>query len=184
QAVMAKAAMYVEAPVSGSKKPAEDGTLVILAAGSAALLEQAQPLFDVVGKRTFTFAKTGQGTQIKLVVNMLLGTLMSSFCEGLSLVKTLGMDPTQLLEVLEQGALQNPVFRFKGPNILNGAFSPAFPLKHMQKDMQLALELGNAHHHPLPTISSANTAFQRALRRGDGDLDFAAVWNAIQAEQA
>jgi glyoxylate/succinic semialdehyde reductase len=79
---------------------------------------------------------------MKLVVNMVMGGMMASFCEGMALAEAAGLQQSDLLEVLELGAIANPMFKMKGPALQARAFPPAFPLKHQQKDMRLALALG------------------------------------------
>jgi 3-hydroxyisobutyrate dehydrogenase-like beta-hydroxyacid dehydrogenase len=170
---------FLEAPVSGSKKPAEDGSLIILAAGDEGLYTQAAPLFDVMGKKRLFLGEVGQAARMKLVVNMIMGGMMTSFCEGLALGQKGGLKSSEILEVLAAGALANPMFALKGALITDGDYSPAFPLKHMQKDLRLALALGDILGQPLPAAAAANAAFIRARANGCGDEDFSAVFKAI-----
>lgn len=84
----------------------------------------------------------GAGARMKLVVNMVMGSMMGAFCEGMALSERAGLKQADLLEVLSLGAMANPMFTMKGENIVNRAYPPAFPLKHQQKDLRLALALG------------------------------------------
>ena len=106
---------------------------------------------------------------------MIMGGMMSAFCEGLTLARQSQLDTAELLDILDAGALGNPMFRGKGPQMLADNFAVAFPLKHMQKDLRLALELGHDLQVKLPTAGTANDAFVKALAAGDGDLDFSAL---------
>jgi glyoxylate/succinic semialdehyde reductase len=115
---------------------------VILAAGDAALYAEVAPAFAAMGKRSFHLGEAGAGAHMKLVVNMVMGGMMASFCEGMALAEAAGLQQSDLLEVLELGAIANPMFKMKGPALQARAFPPAFPLKHQQKDMRLALALG------------------------------------------
>ena len=178
-AIQDKGGRFLEAPVSGSKKPAEDGTLVFLCAGDESLFKDAQPALDVMGKKSFYFKKIGQGAEMKLIVNMIMGSMMTALAEGLSLSDKVGLEASQLLEVLTQGAIDNPMFRLKGPLMAQKNFTTAFPLKHMQKDMRLALLMGDTHGQPLACASAANNAFIKARGEGCGDEDFSAVLKAI-----
>ena len=178
-AVHAADGRFLEAPVSGTKQPAADGTLVILSAGDASLQEQAEPLFDVMGKKTFYLGEVGRAAKMKLIVNMIMGGMMASFCEGLVLAEKSGLAAGDLLEVLSVGALANPMFTGKGPLIQREDFAPSFPLKHMQKDLRLARELGKELAQPLPSAKAADTAFIRALDLGFSNEDFSAVFKAI-----
>ncbi len=166
---------YLEAPVSGSKKPAEDGTLIILAAGDRELFEQAKPALEAMGKKILFLGEVGQGAQMKLVVNLVMGGMMSILCEGLALGGKTGLAAEQILEVLDSGAVANPMFRMKGALIAQGRFPTAFPLKHMQKDLRLALNLGGQLGQPLHTAAATNELFKAALGMGLGDQDFSAV---------
>lgn len=170
---------FLEAPVSGSKKPAEDGTLVFLCGGDEDLYRDVQPLLEVMGKEHFYFGADGRGARMKLVVNMIMGSMMTAFAEGLSLGEKAGLLPEEILAVLDAGALANPMFRLKGPAMAEGRFPTAFPLKHMQKDMRLALQLGDEFRQALFVASAANATFIKACEAGWGNEDFSAVIKTI-----
>jgi 3-hydroxyisobutyrate dehydrogenase-like beta-hydroxyacid dehydrogenase len=178
-AVEERGGRFLEAPVSGTKGPAEQGTLIILAAGDKNLYKEAEALFDLMGKLRVFAGEVGQGARLKLVVNMIMGGMMAAFSEGLSLAVKSGLDAGELLAVLDAGAMSSPMFRGKGPGMMKGDYSTAFPLKHMQKDLRLALELGQELEVELGTATAANNAFVQALRAGDGDLDFSALLRTI-----
>lgn len=170
---------FLEAPVSGTKKPAEDGTLIILAAGDRSLYEDAVPAFEKMGKLYPYLGDTGQGARMKLVINMIMGGMMTAFCEGLALGQKSDLDRQQIIEILMAGALANPMFGGKGSMILQGEFSTSFPLKHMQKDLRLAIALGDQLGQPLASAATANETFKRAKKLGFSEEDFAAVFKAI-----
>ncbi|KAL7264116.1 hypothetical protein ACSBR1_002129 [Camellia fascicularis] len=180
EAITSKGGSFLEAPVSGSKKPAEDGQLVILAAGEKALYEEALPAFDVMGKKSFFLGHVGNGAKMKLVVNMIMGSMMNGFSEGLILADKSGLNPQTLLDVLDLGGIANPMFKMKGPTMIKKSYSPAFPLKHQQKDMRLALALGDQNAVSMPVAAAANEAFKKARSMGLGDLDFSAVHEAVK----
>ena len=175
--------LFLEAPVSGSKKPAEDGTLVILAAGDRDLFDQAQPALAAMGEKILFLGEVGQGARMKLVVNMVMGGMMAMFCEGLALGTKAGLEPADILDVLDSGAMSNPMFKTKGPQIVRGLFPPAFPLKHAQKDLRLALNLSNQLGQALHATASANELYKTALGMGLGDSDFAAVSRAVYSTE-
>ncbi len=179
-AVTGKGGRFLEAPVSGSKKPAEDGTLIILAAGDKSLYDEAIPAFERMGKKHLFLGETGKGAEMKLVVNMVMGGMMAIFCEGLALGEKAGLDAADLLDVIDAGAMANPMFRLKGGLIAAGDFSTAFPLKHMQKDLRLAVDLGDRLAQPLFTAAAVNEAFKRARGLGFGDEDFSALFKSIR----
>jgi len=171
---------FLEAPVSGTKKPAEDGTLIFLAGGDKDLFEEALPAFEVMGKKNHYLGAVGQGARMKLVVNMIMGGMMTAFCEGLALGRKAGLAGEQILEVLDEGAMANPMFRGKGPMLLQEGYPVSFPLKYMQKDLRLALLLGDELQQSLPGGAIANETFKRACAAGLADDDFAAVFDVVK----
>jgi len=179
-AVVGRGGRYLEAPVSGTKKPAEDGTLIILAGGDRSLFDDAATPLGKMGKKILYLGEAGTGARMKLVVNMIMGGMMAAFCEGLALGEKGGLAFDDILEVLGAGALANPMFKGKGELIRRGEYPVAFPLKHMQKDLRLALALGDELAQPLPGAAAANEAFKRARARGLGDADFSALFEVIK----
>ncbi|KAF9606090.1 hypothetical protein IFM89_023113 [Coptis chinensis] len=183
EAITKKGGYFLEAPVSGSKKPAEDGQLVILAAGEKSLYEEAIPAFDVMGKKSFYLGEVGNGAKMKLVVNMIMGSMMNAFSEGLVLADKSGLSQQTLLDVLDLGGMANPMFKMKGPGMIQNSYPPAFPLKHQQKDMRLALALGDETAVSMPVAAAANEAFKKARSLGLGDNDFSAVYEAVKVQE-
>ncbi|XP_056170920.1 glyoxylate/succinic semialdehyde reductase 1 isoform X2 [Syzygium oleosum] len=147
---------------------------------SEALFEEAIPAFDVMGKKSFFLGPVGNGAKMKLVVNMIMGCMMNAFSEGLELASRSGLDPHTLLDVLDLGAIANPMFKLKGPTMIKNSYAPAFPLKHQQKDMRLALALGDENALSMPIAAASNEAFKKARSLGLGDLDFSAVFEAVK----
>lgn len=178
-AVVAKGGRFLEAPVSGSKKPAEDGTLIILAAGDRSLYDEALPGFEKMGKKVLHLGDVGKGAEMKLVVNMVMGGMMAVFCEGLALGEKAGLATDAILDVIGAGVMSNPMFALKGGLIREGNFAPAFPLKHMQKDMRLAVALGDRAGQPLVASAAVNELFKWARGDGFGDEDFSALFKTI-----
>ena len=176
--VIGKGGRFLEAPVSGSKAPAAQGQLIFLAAGDKGLYDARAADFDAMGKAKFYFGKVGGGTRIKLAVNMVMGTMQASFGEGLSLVAAAGIETKTFLEVLDLGAMACPLYKLKGPKMLAGDYAPAFPLKHAQKDVKLAIGLGSALGVSLPVAASADATMRSAMAKGLGDSDFAATYEA------
>jgi len=179
EAVAEAGGRFLEAPVSGTKKPAEDGTLIILAAGDQSLYEEVASTFDKMGKMRPFLGKVGQGARMKLVVNLILGGMLTAFCEGMALGQKGGLDGKQILEILDAGAMACPMFRGKGALLLKGEFPTSFPLKHMQKDLRLAVALGDELGLPLHASAAVNETFKKARGKGYGDEDVAAVYRVI-----
>jgi len=179
-AVTAKGGRFLEAPVSGSKGPALQGQLVILSAGDEALQKEAQPCFDVLGKRTFFLGEVGAGARMKLVINMIMGINMVALCEGLAVGQKSGLAGNDILEVIKEGAIASPMYGLKGPKMLAGDYMVNFPLKHEQKDMRLAVDLGDKCGQPMPLAAAANEAFKAAKAAGKEDDDFSAVFDVVK----
>lgn len=127
---------FIDAPVSGSKGPAEAGSLIFLCSGDKDIYDEVQPVLKVMGKANFYFGDTGQGTKIKLLINMLMATNMNAFAEALRLCKAADLPGEELLKVLELSAIGCPMYKGKGIDMLAGRYNTAFPLKHAQKDMR------------------------------------------------
>lgn len=174
-AITSKGGLFLEAPVSGSKVPAETGTLIFLCGGDESVYDRVKPGLDAMGKASFFFGPVGQGSRVKLVVNMIMGTMMSSFSEGLALSEAAEIPTDKVLEVLSLGAMANPMFAQKGPNMLKGNYAPNFPLKHAQKDMKFALAMADQLNVSLPTTTAANEEYVKLLET-KGDDDFCAVY--------
>lgn len=175
-----KGALFLEAPVAGSRKPAEDATLTIIAAGDRELYDKTLPALQKMGSKILFLGNVGNATRMKLANNLVMGGMLAVLCEGLSLAARSGLDQLQLLEVLDSGAMTNPMFRLKGGLIAGGSgFPVAFPLKHMQKDLRLALQLAEEVGQPLFATATVNELFKAALSEGLGDSDFAAVSSVI-----
>jgi len=170
---------YLEAPVSGTKKPAEDGTLIFLTAGDRSLYDEAAPALDIMGKKRLFLGEVGAGARMKIIVNLIMGGMMTAFAEGLGLARNARLDPADLLDVLAAGALANPMFAGKGPLMLAGHYDPAFPLKHLQKDLRLAADLAGDYEQSIPTGQAALDLYTEALEKGLGDLDMCALFKVL-----
>ena len=174
--VRAKSGRFLEAPVSGSKVPAATGQLIFLCGGDEALYKEIASDLDAMGKAKFFFGAVGAGTKMKLAVNMVMGTFITTLGEGLSLTKASGIEPKLLLDVLDLGVMSCPLFKLKGPKMLASDYAPHFPLKHAQKDVRLAIGLGAQAGLGLPVAEAVDAAMLRAMAAGYGDNDFAATY--------
>lgn len=176
-----RGALFLEAPVAGSRKPAEDGALTIMAAGDRELYDSSLPALEKMGRKILFLGETGKAAHMKLANNLVMCGALTALCEGIALAAGSGIDTAQLLEVLDSGAVANPMFRLKGPQIAaNSEFPTAFPLKHMQKDLRLALRLAEEVGQPLFATATINELYKAALASGYGDDDFAAVSHVIR----
>lgn len=182
-AVEAAGGRFLEAPVLGSKQPAIDGQLVVLAAGDEGLFrgEAFAPL-ALMSKKALYLGAVGNGAVMKLCVNMTMGASLVAFAEGVALAGAAGLEAVDFVEAVDLSAISCPMYRAKGAAVASGGpFPAAFPLKHAQKDLRLALALGDDAGQPLPVAAAANAAFIAARARGDGDADFSAVAKVVRA---
>jgi 3-hydroxyisobutyrate dehydrogenase len=172
---------FVDAPVLGTRKPAEDAQLIVLASGPAEARARCEPVFESISQRQVWLGEAGLGTRLKLVVNNWILCTIENIAETFVLAETLGLDPRYFLEAIAGGAMDMPYAHVKGEAILNEDFPPSFPLKHARKDVALILEaVGELE---LPLVRATLRQFDRALELGHGDEDMSAVYYA-SAERA
>jgi 3-hydroxyisobutyrate dehydrogenase len=164
---------FVDAPVLGTRKPAEDAQLFILASGPA---EACEPVFEAISRGHVWLGEAGLGTRLKLVVNNWILCTIENIAETFVLAETLGLDPRRFLESIAGGAMDMQYAHVKGEAILNEDFPPSFPLKHARKDVALVLEA--AGELELPLVRATLQQFDRALELGHGDEDMSAVYYA------
>lgn len=177
---------FLEAPVSGSKGPAAQGTLVFLCAGSPDLFEEIKDNgLKAMGKASHFFPSVGLGTRAKLVVYSLMGTMLAAYGESLALSESVGLDPTTMIQVMGQGAISNPMFSLKGPKMIAKDHTPNFPLKHAHKDMALAKQMAEEANVEFSVNAQAEKVFRDAREDDElcvADLDFSAVFEKIHKE--
>lgn len=166
---------FLDAPVSGSVKPATEGTLVILVGGKRDAYREHLPIFDVLGKQSFYFGENGQGANAKLVINLLLGVTLQAFSEALVLGAKMGLNRDTLLDLISASASVSPIMSMKMPSIKADSYEAAFALKHMNKDFGLALDAAKQAQAALPSTSAAHQTFLGAMANGLGDQDIMAV---------
>ncbi|XP_037072398.1 putative oxidoreductase GLYR1 homolog [Pollicipes pollicipes] len=175
-AIGAKGGRYMEAQVQGSKQQAEEGTLVLLAAGDRSLFDDCQSCFQAVGKNSFYLGEVGNASKMNLVLQLVTGVSLAGLAEGMALADRAGLQQKDVLEVLGLTALSCPLLLEKGRAIIEGGFQTQMALKHMQKDLKLSLTMSDQLEQPLPLTASANEVFKHAKRVGYGDHDVSAVY--------
>lgn len=174
---------YVDAPVLGTRGPAEQGELVVLASGPAELRERCRPVFDAIGKRTRWVGEAGMGSRLKMVANLWLIAVMEAVAEALALARGLGLDPRAFLEAMEGTQIDTPYLHSKGEAILEGRFEPSFALRLAAKDARLVLEAAEIAKVDLAVARAVHDMFERAIELGHGDEDMAATYFATSAPQ-
>ena len=156
---------FLDAPVLGTKGPAEQGKLVILASGPHELRERVQPVFDAVGQKTMWVDDApGASTRLKLVVNSWVVTVTEGAAETIALAEGLGLDPSLLFDAIDGGALDLPYLRIKGNAMIERNFEPMFRLELAAKDARLVAESAERHHLDLPMLSAIARADDRGRR--------------------
>ncbi|XP_041461180.1 putative oxidoreductase GLYR1 isoform X3 [Lytechinus variegatus] len=179
EAVQARDGRFLEAPVCGSVQPAMEGSLIIIAAGDKELFDECESCFQSMGKKAFYLTDTGNAARMKLVINMIIGSVMCSFAEGMALADKSGLSQSVLLDILNLGSIANPLISGKGKAILANKYPPAFPLKYQQKDLKLALAMSEQVDQPLPVSSAVNEQYKRAKNMGLGDKDTSAIYKSL-----
>ena len=166
----------VDAPVLGTRKPAEDGALVVLASGPESVRERVGPVFDAIGSRTIWVGEAGAGSRLKLSANAWVATVLEGVADSLALTRALGLDPQLFLDAIEGGAMDAPYVRLKGSMMLNDSYEPAFALAGALKDVDLILEAADHAGLELGPLPGVRTHLARAVDAGHGDKDMAATW--------
>lgn len=158
---------YLDAPVSGSVKQAQDGALVIMAGGEPATFEKAKPILEKLGKLALLVGETGAGNSAKLAINTLLSFHAQGLAETVLFAQQSGIKTEDMLNIINNSALGNVFAKIKGDAILNDNYKAAFALKHIAKDLRLAKAEGL--NSPLAKI--AYQTFQEAeAQHGEEDI--------------
>jgi 3-hydroxyisobutyrate dehydrogenase len=167
--------LLVDAPVLGTKKPAEEGKLVVLASGPDDARERVEPIFEVVGQRTLWVGPAGSGSRLKVAVNVWIVALVEGAAETLALAEGMGIDPQLVLDAVSGGPLDLPYLQMKAGMMLERSFDPSFKLKLAAKDARLARSAAEAAGLDLPLIE---TIAERLTAASDdyADADLAATF--------
>lgn len=168
---------FLDAPVSGSVKPAQDATLIILVGGKAEDYNRAKPLFEQIGKLSLHLGDNGAGGSAKLAINYLLGVNLQGLAETVLFAQRHGIDVKDMLTIINESACGNGITKMKSGSILNHQFPAAFALKHLAKDLRLAKEQGM----DMPLSDPLNNTFQSAMQKGLGEEDVMAVIKYLES---
>jgi 3-hydroxyisobutyrate dehydrogenase len=179
-AVAAKAGIaFVDAPVLGTKQPAEQGKLVVLASGPEELKDRCAPVFDAIGGRTIWLGSAGTASRLKLVANAWVLALTNATAECVSLAEELGVDPKLFLEAISGGALDVPYAHVKGGAMISREFPLSFAARHAAKDAQLVLD-ASGDGLDLGSVRAALTHLKSAMDAGHADDDMAALYYGLR----
>ena len=165
--------LFVDAPVSGSKGPAEQGQLLILASGPDAAKEPLSEPFAAIGRNTVWLGAAGQGSRLKLVVNAYMSTLIEGVAEAVELARRLDIDVAALDAAIEGGPLDAPIADAKLHKIATSDYAPEFPLQWALKDVDLALDAGGGTG--LPLLAALSSQWHAVVDAGHGREDVSAA---------
>ncbi|GAC1543883.1 MAG: NAD(P)-dependent oxidoreductase [Acidimicrobiales bacterium] len=171
---------YVDAPVAGTKQPALEGKLSVIAAGPAALRQQCEVIFSAVGQRTtWVSERPGDGTRLKLVLNGWLVSLLGGLGEAIATAEAIGIDPAAFLAFIDGGSLGVPYAQAKGKSMIARSFPTSFSARLARKDAGLVADAARDAGLSLPVNSAVAGLFDRVIAAGRGDDDMAAIVTGV-----
>ena len=172
--------MFLDAPVWGTKEHAANGLLTILAGGDLSVIGRCRELFSFFGLNVIPVGNIGDGTKMKLIVNLVQGELMVALAEGLVFGEKLGFNADRILEVLDSGGVASPLFHSKGRTIARGDFSRNLALKYVFEQLQLVMEKAEKVKLALPAAETACKLYEQGVKDGRGEEDFSAVVKVLR----
>lgn len=178
----ARKVRFLDAPVAGSKGPAEQGQLLFYVGGNKADVDAARPFLECMGKAVFPIGGHGMGSAMKMVNNIMLGQAMVAFAEALAFGESLGLTRQAIFDVLASSPVTAPFLLFKRKKFEESDFSVEFPLQWMHKDLHLAMETAFETGAALPASSVVKEVYALAMRQGLGEQDFSAVSKVVSGK--
>ncbi len=176
--------VYLDSPVQGTKGPAEQGTLVVLASGPTAARAAVDPVLDAVGSRTVWVGDAGAGSRLKLATNAFVLSLTSAVAQSLALAEALGLKPQQVLDALAGGPLESGYLKHKGAAMVEGRFESAFGVEGGIKDADLIVAAGAEAGVDAELLRVVRDQLARAVEAGHGGEDIATVLHAYRPASA
>jgi 3-hydroxyisobutyrate dehydrogenase len=171
---------YVDAPVLGTKAPAEQGQLIVLASGPDEARDGCEPVFGAVGSKTVWLGEAGEGSRLKLVINNWIVGLLGVLAETVSFARATGVDPRKFLETIEGGPLGLPYAQMKGAMMIDEDFPTSFSAKLARKDAGLVLDAAEGKGLDMVVARAVVARFDEAIEAGHGEEDMAAVYEAAK----
>ncbi|WP_375399505.1 NAD(P)-dependent oxidoreductase [uncultured Amnibacterium sp.] len=171
----------VDAPVVGTKQPAEAGSLTVLVSGAEAAKHTAAPVLDAIGAKTVDLGtEPGSASALKLVANSWIATLTAGAAQAIELTRALGLPPERILQTISGGAADSPYLQAKGKAIIAGSFEPQFALDGLLKDLRLIHDAAAGVGVPTTLIDALLASFDTASQAGHGGEDIASVAASFQ----
>jgi 3-hydroxyisobutyrate dehydrogenase len=175
-----RGAEVLEAPVTGSRLGAANGTLLFMTGGPEALHREFEPLLLAMGSRAIHCGPAGQGALMKLAGNTLISSMLAGFCEALVVAEKGGLSIDKVLEVIAASGFSSPYFAFKGQAIKQRAFDTHFSIDLLVKDQSLMLAEAAEQRTPLPVLTTIREVFEAARTQGLGGEDIAGVIRVLE----
>jgi 3-hydroxyisobutyrate dehydrogenase len=173
-------AAFLDAPMLGTRQPAEQGALVPIVSGDPALVEGVRPVLDAVGSRTVVAGqRIGEASALKLACNAWILSITAAAAQSLALARSLGVEPAQFLEAISGGPSDSPYAQLKGRMMLAGEFTPAFGLDGGRKDLALIAAAAASSGVSEALLGGVRELFDAAAEKGHGGEDLAAVYTAF-----
>jgi 3-hydroxyisobutyrate dehydrogenase len=174
---------YVDAPVLGTRQPAEQGQLIVLASGPEEVRARCEEIFGAVGSKTVWLGEAGEGSRLKLVVNNWIVGLLGVLAETVAFAQAIGVDPAKFLETIEGGPLGLPYAQLKGSMMVEEDFPTSFSANLARKDAALVLDAAEAYDLRMQITESVMARFDEAIQAGYGEEDMAAVYRAARPDR-
>ena len=172
---------YVDAPVLGTRQPAEEGKLTVLAAAPGPLRDPVTPLFDAIAARTVWISeRPGDGTRLKLVANSWVATIVGATAQAIALAQSLGLDPQVFLDMIRGGAVDSPYLHLKGQAMIALEFPPSFTVDGAVKDTALIAAAMRESGTDSALMDAVAGQFRKAAEAGHRGEDMAAVYWAFR----
>ncbi|WP_299605645.1 NAD(P)-dependent oxidoreductase [uncultured Aquimarina sp.] len=174
---------YLDAPVAGTKAPAENGELLFLVGGDTASVNEVSPLLTIMGKKTLHLGKVGKGAAMKMLINQLLGQSMVAFAEAMVMGEAMELEKETLFNVLLNTPVVAPFISNLRQKLENSDYEANFPLKWIQKDLHLSSISAYENNVAAPNLNSTKEIFAQAKQQGYGNLDFSAVYEFLNSKK-
>ncbi|MCZ2074397.1 MAG: NAD(P)-dependent oxidoreductase [Bryobacterales bacterium] len=175
-----KKILFLDAPCTGSKPGAENGTLTFMIGGDKAIYEKVKPHLEEMGKQLYYCGGPGMGLHAKLSQNLILSNILQAFNEGLVLSTKAGVNPELMLDILNNSAARSGLIAFKAPYVFVRNFETNFSVKWMHKDIGLMLDSAKELNVPVPLTGLTQQLFQAAISKGFGEEDICSTIKVLE----
>lgn len=173
--------LFIDAPVSGTKKPAQDATLLILAGGPEDRIKALDPLFRAMGKQVIYCGEAGQGSMMKMANNLLLTLMIEGLSETINFGRKGGLPLQALFDVILNGPLGCGIFQMKCKALADKSYDPNFPLKHATKDLKFLVDTAYEIGAPIPVGHTLLHLYSTGVNKKWGNLDVCAIMKVLES---